>query len=172
MEVRSEPLVISDMFEGLTNLLRPLTAQKNLTLMTAVAPDVPIVLTDPGKLQQLLYNFLSNAIKFSPPGDRVDLIAVRDGAEHVRIAVTDRGPGIPAEKQQVIFEKFRQIDGSVTRAHSGTGLGLTISRELAHLLSGSIGVKSAPGEGATFWITVPLRIQPGEIEMPGRLVMS
>lgn len=172
MEVRSEPLVISDMFEGLTNLLRPLTEQKQLTLMTAVAPDVPIVQTDPGKLQQVLYNFLSNAIKFSPPGERVDVIAVRDGAGHVRIAVTDRGPGIPPEKQQVIFEKFRQIDGSVTRAHSGTGLGLTISRELAHLLGGSIGVKSAPNQGASFWITVPLRIQSGEMEVGRTLVMS
>jgi signal transduction histidine kinase len=172
MEVRAEPLVVSDMFEGLTNLLRPLTEQKDLALVTSVAPDVPIVQTDPGKLQQVLYNFLSNAIKFSPAGARIDLIAVRDGAEHVRIVVTDRGPGIAADKQALIFEKFRQIDGSVTRAHSGTGLGLTISRELAHLLSGSIGVKSAPNEGASFWITVPLRIQSGEMEVRRGLVMS
>jgi signal transduction histidine kinase len=172
MEIRSEPLVVGDMFEGLVNILRPLTEQKALTIAPFVAPDVPILQTDPGKLQQVLYNFLSNAIKFSVQGGRIELVATRDGAEHVRIAVTDHGPGIAAEKQSIIFEKFRQLDGSVTRTHSGTGLGLAISRELSILLSGSIGVKSAPGEGATFWITVPLRIQPGEMEVTRRLVMS
>jgi signal transduction histidine kinase len=172
MEVRSEPLVVGDMFEGIVNILRPMTEQKDLTIHPAVSSDVPILQTDPGKLQQVLYNFLSNAIKFSPEGGRIELSAVRDGAEHVRIAVTDHGPGIPVEKQSIIFEKFRQIDGSVTRTHSGTGLGLAISRELSILLSGSIGVKSAPGEGATFWITVPLRIQAGEIEVPRRFVMT
>jgi signal transduction histidine kinase len=172
MEVRSEPLVIGDMFEGLGNVLRPLTEQKNLTIATSVASDVPIVQTDPGKLQQVLYNFLSNAIKFSPARGRIELYATRDGPEHVRIAVADRGPGIPPDKQAVIFEKFRQLDGSVTRTHSGTGLGLAISRELSHLLGGSIGVKSAPGEGATFWVTIPLRIQAGEMEVRNRLVMS
>lgn len=172
MEVRAEPLVVGDMFEGLVNILRPMTEQKELTIHPTVSSDVPILQTDPGKLQQVLYNFLSNAIKFSPQDGHIELSAMRDGAEHVRISVTDHGPGIPLEKQSIIFEKFRQIDGSVTRTHSGTGLGLAISRELSHLLSGSIGVKSAPGEGATFWITVPLRIQPGEIEMPRRLVMS
>ncbi len=172
MEVRSEPLVIGDLFEGLVNVLRPLTEEKNLALVASVAADVPILQTDPGKLQQILYNFLSNAIKFAPSGGRIELTATRDGAEHVRIAVTDSGPGIPLDKQNIIFEKFRQIDGSVTRTHSGSGLGLAISRELSQLLGGSIGVKSTAGEGATFWITLPHRIQPGERELPGRLVMS
>jgi two-component system, NarL family, sensor histidine kinase BarA len=172
MEIRSEPLVIGDLFEGLINILRPLSEQKNLTVHPSVAPDVPIIQSDPGKLQQVLYNFLSNAIKFSHDGGRIELTAMRDGSEHVRIIVTDHGAGIPPEKQALIFEKFRQIDGSVTRSHSGTGLGLAISRELAHLLSGSIGVRSAPNEGSSFWITVPLRIQPGEMEVRGKLVMS
>jgi signal transduction histidine kinase len=172
MEIRSEPLVLGDLFEALVNVLRPLTEPKGLTIVPAVPRDVPIIQTDPGKLQQVLYNFLSNAIKFSLQDGRVELTAARDGADHVRISVTDHGPGIAADKQNLIFEKFRQIDGSVTRTHSGTGLGLAISRELAQLLSGSIGVKSAPGEGATFWITVPLKIQAGQMEVSGRLVMS
>jgi signal transduction histidine kinase len=172
MEVRSEPLVISDMFEGLTNILRPLLEQKNLTLAPAVAPDVPILQTDPSKLQQVLYNFLSNAIKFSPTGGRITIAATREGAEHVRIAVTDQGPGIPPDKQSVIFEKFRQLDGGVTRTHGGSGLGLAISRELAHLLGGTIGVRSALGEGAAFWVAIPLQIQAGEMEIAGRLVIG
>jgi signal transduction histidine kinase len=172
MEVRSEPVVVSDMFEGLTNILRPLLEQKNLMLAPAVAPDVPILQTDPGKLQQVLYNFLSNAIKFSPADGRISLVATRDGTANVRIAVVDQGPGIPPDKQSVIFEKFRQLDGGVTRTHGGSGLGLAISRELAHLLGGTIGVKSNPGEGATFWINVPLKIQAGEMDVAGRLVVG
>jgi two-component system, NarL family, sensor histidine kinase BarA len=162
MDVRSEPLSVGDVFEGLINLLKPLAEAKGLNIVTAVAADVPIIQTDPAKLQQVLYNFLSNAIKFSPQGGRVDLAAAMEGPDHVRIGVTDGGPGIEPEKHEMIFEKFRQIDGSVTRQHSGTGLGLAISKELTALLSGSIGVQSAPGEGACFWITLPLEIQPGQ----------
>jgi signal transduction histidine kinase len=197
--------VVSDLFEGLVNILRPLTEQKNLTIFTSVAPDVPIIQTDPGKLQQVLYNFLSNAIKFSPPEQAIELKATleNDGAENaappgaeddgmppptprlprpqqagaetsepqVRISVIDRGPGISAEQQSVIFEKFRQIDGSVTRTHGGTGLGLAISKELTLLMGGTIGVKSKVGEGAAFWVLLPLKIAPGPRDVRARLVM-
>ena len=172
MEVRSEPLSLPDLFEGLSNILKPLLEQKELTLLSTVEADVPIVRTDPGKLQQVLYNFLSNAIKFSPPAKRVELSARRDGAEHVRISVSDHGPGIGADKQQIIFEKFRQIDASVTRTHSGTGLGLAISKELSILLNGSIGVRSAEGEGATFWIIIPLQIEAGATDVRAARVMA
>ena len=164
MDVRSEPLSLPDLFEGLNNILKPMLEQKGLLLNRSVAADVPIVRTDPGKLQQILYNFLSNAIKFSPAESRIDLVAVREEADHVRISVADRGPGISLDKQQVIFEKFRQVDASVTRTHGGTGLGLAISRELAILLNGSIGVRSAEGQGATFWLSLPLQIEPGPVE--------
>jgi two-component system, NarL family, sensor histidine kinase BarA len=161
MEVRSEPLSLPDLFEGLGNILKPLLEQKGLTLAGEVDIQVPIMRTDPGKLQQILYNFLSNAIKFSPPGGRIVLAAKLDETGHVRISVTDQGPGISPAQQQIIFEKFRQIDASVTRTHSGTGLGLAISKELTALLGGSIGVRSAQGAGATFWIIVPPLIEAG-----------
>ena len=160
MEVRSEPLSVSDLVEGLSNILRPLLEPKALSISPQVANDVPLMHTDGAKLQQVLYNFLSNAIKFSPPGGQIELIVQRQGEGLVRMAVRDRGPGIPLEKQQVIFEKFRQIDQSHTRMYSGTGLGLSISKELTHLLGGTIGVNSQPGEGATFWIILPIRIDP------------
>lgn len=172
MEVRSERLSLGDLFEGLLNILKPLSENKQLTMAATVAPDVPIILTDPGKLQQILYNFLSNAIKFSPLGARVDLVAQREGEDRVRISVTDRGPGIAPDKQALIFEKFRQIDASVTRIHGGTGLGLAISKELTSLLGGSIGIRSTPGEGATFWVLIPLFIEAGAIDLRGRLVVS
>jgi len=91
---------------------------------------------------------------------------------NLRISVTDHGPGIDAEKHDVIFEKFRQIDGSVTREHSGTGLGLAISKELISLLSGTIGVQSTPGKGAMFWVILPLKIEAGAQDVRGKLVLT
>lgn len=170
MDVRAEPLSLGDVFEGLANILKPLAEQKNLSIVSSTAPDVPIVQTDPAKLQQVLYNFLSNAIKFSPQSGRVTLAARREGEEQIRISVTDQGPGIDPEKQGMIFEKFRQIDASVTRQHSGTGLGLAISKELTSLLGGSIGVDSQPGQGATFWVVLPLKIQAGARDVRSKAI--
>ncbi len=175
MDVRSEPLSLTDLFEGLTNVLKPATEAKGLTLTAGVNPGVPILHTDPAKLQQVLYNFLSNAIKFSPQGGDIRLSArpADDGTgTGVRIAVADQGPGIAADQQQLIFEKFRQIDGSVTRQHSGTGLGLAISRELTALLGGSIGVDSVPDGGATFWVVLPLRIEASVQDVRGRMMLT
>ena len=172
MEVRSEPISLNDLFEGLTNLLKPLTEAKTLQITPGVASDVPIIHTDPAKLQQVLYNFLSNAIKFSPRGETIEISADRADGDSVRISVTDHGPGIEPEKHAVIFEKFRQIDGSVTRQHSGSGLGLAISKELITLLSGTIGVKSAPDEGATFWVVLPLKIDSSAQDVRGKLVLT
>jgi signal transduction histidine kinase len=175
MEVRSEPLSLGDLFEALTTLLKPVTEPKGVQVVSSIAPDVPIVHADPGKLQQVLYNFLSNAIKFSPEGAAIDLAAALDGPDHpdrVRISVTDRGPGIAPEQHAVIFEKFRQVDGSVTRTHSGTGLGLAISKELTALMGGSIGVASTPGQGATFWVVLPLKVQAGQMDVRRSLVMT
>ena len=158
MEVRSEPLSLTDLFEGLTSIIKPLSEKKDLSIVASVGRDVPIMQTDPAKLQQVLYNFLSNAIKFSPVAGRIDVKAERFEEDNVRISVSDQGPGIELEKQNLIFEKFRQIDGSVTRQHSGTGLGLAISKELTQLMGGSIGVMSRPNEGATFWVILPVKI--------------
>ena len=102
------------------SVLNPMTEARQLTIVPFVAADVPIVRTDPAKLQQVLYNFLSNAIKFSPVGARIDLAATRLSDLRVRVAVSDRGPGIAREKHEVIFEKFRLVDASVTREQGGT----------------------------------------------------
>jgi signal transduction histidine kinase len=172
MEVRSEPLSLGDLFEGLVNLLKPLAAPKLLQIIPTISEQVPILRTDPSKLQQILYNLLSNAIKFSPPGGQIDLTAEMEDAKTVTITVTDQGPGIESDKQAMIFEKFRQIDGSVTRQHGGSGLGLAISKELAALLSGSIGLRSTPGEGATFWLKLPLTIEASAQDVRARFALT
>jgi two-component system, NarL family, sensor histidine kinase BarA len=172
MDVRSEPLSLGDLFEVLINLLKPLAEAKQLSIVASVAADVAILQTDPSKLQQVLYNLLSNAIKFSPIEGRIDLTAQIEDAEHVRLTVRDQGPGIEVEKHEVIFEKFRQIDGSVTRQHSGTGLGLAISKELVILLGGTIGVASTLGQGAAFWVILPLKTQPGQRDVREKMVLS
>ncbi len=172
MEIRSEPLSLSDLFEGLTSVLKPLIESKKLTITTSVAMGVPIIHTDPAKLQQVLYNFLSNAIKFSPRGEKIELKAECEGGDSIRISVGDRGPGIARDKHQVIFEKFRQADASVTREHSGTGLGLAISKELTTLLGGHIGLRSEVGSGSTFWIVLPLKNEAGTEDVRVKMVLS
>lgn len=162
MKVQVVELVLMDLFEGIPLTLKPLLEAQALTLQATVAPDVPIMRTDKGKLLQVLYNLLSNAIKFSPQGETVVMRATMTAAGRVRIEVVDRGPGIEKEQQQLIFEKFRQLDGSMTRKHGGTGLGLAISKELVRLLDGQIGVTSVPGSGATFWIELPVESVGGE----------
>ncbi len=172
MEVRSEQLSLNDLFEGLAGIIKPVAEKQNVTVETRVSADVPILQTDGPKLQQILYNFLSNAIKFSPEKGRIELRAEREDEAYVRISVADQGPGIDADKQQMIFEKFRQIDGSVTRQHGGTGLGLAISKELVGLLGGSIGVASEAGQGATFWVRIPVAISAGAQDLRRSLVFS
>lgn len=112
------------------------------------------VKVDAGRLQQVLTNLLSNAAKFSPRGETVD-IAVEENETGYRITVTDHGPGIPESFQPHIFEKFSQADASDTRARGGTGLGLAISRELIERMHGCIGFESAAGHGTDFWVELP-----------------
>ncbi len=162
MEIRVQQLVLADLFEGLITLLRPISEKKKITIEPEVAVNVPIMQTDATRLQQILYNFLSNAIKFSPEKSTIRLTAEATEDRSVKISVIDQGPGIEHDKQSVIFEKFRQADQSHTRQHGGTGLGLAIARELTQLLGGTIGVVSEPGHGAAFWCILPVTIEPGE----------
>jgi CheY-like chemotaxis protein len=107
-------------------------------------------------LQQILKNLLSNAFKFTAKGSVTMHVDV-DVDGMIRFAVEDTGIGIPKDKQKLIFEAFQQADGTTSRKYGGTGLGLTISREMARLLGGVIDVKSAPGEGSTFTLRLPVR---------------
>lgn len=165
-ELRLATVSIKDTAEGLANLIRPQAEKRGVKLKIKVQPNLPPAETDAGKLQQIVFNFLSNAIKFSPDEGTVLLQAEIDdptpgrGVANLRLSVSDEGPGIAPEDHERVFEKFSQVDASATRAHGGTGLGLTISKELAQLLGGSIELQSSVGEGATFTLIIPLIYQP------------
>jgi CheY-like chemotaxis protein/two-component sensor histidine kinase len=147
----------------------PIAKQKNLTFTTAINPDAPpTISTDAQRFQQILKNLLSNAFKFTETGS-IDLrISVepdthkfqsqtlRRAPAALAFAVTDTGIGIAPDKQQLIFEAFQQADASTSRVYGGTGLGLTISRELARLLGGEIHLQSAVGAGSTFTLYLPM----------------
>lgn len=159
--VRLDKFSVSDTCQTLMALMRPLADKKQLDLKSAVAADLPIVVSDVGKVQQILYNLLSNAIKFTPAGGAVTLRASMEpapktGPAEVVLAVEDTGPGIPEADQPLIFEKFYQAGKTLTKESTGTGLGLAISRELANLLGGRLTFKSTPGHGAVFTLALPV----------------
>jgi signal transduction histidine kinase/ActR/RegA family two-component response regulator len=148
------------LLESVLELMKPQYEEKGLGLKLEIDPDAPEhVQTDREKLRQILINFLSNAVKFTREGGvtvRLGACAgVKDDRYAVCLHVIDTGIGIPADKQEVIFEAFKQADGSTSRRFGGTGLGLAISRELASLLGGKIRVESKTGAGATFSLLLP-----------------
>ena len=156
MDIHRGPVILPDICASLVDLTRPLTESKKLEVKVEIDDDLPTLNSDAGKIQQILYNLLSNAIKFTPEQGTVRLSACLEGPSAVRLAVSDTGGGIAPEHQALVFEKFRQADGSVTREHTGTGLGLPISRDLAQMLGGTLQLTSVPGEGATFTVILPV----------------
>lgn len=134
-------------------------AQHKVTLRLSTRLDDVWVKVDAARLGQILSNFLSNAAKFSPPGEVVEITVQRSGGS-VRIEVRDRGPGIPDDFKARIFEKFSQADSSDTRQKGGTGLGLAITRELAARMEGKVGYESQAGAGAMFYVELPVQDSP------------
>ena len=139
---------------------------KGLEFICFAAADVPSRLQgDPGRLRQVLTNLVGNAIKFTSAGE----VSVKVTLEHeteqdavIRFSVRDTGTGIPADKQEMIFQSFTQVDASITRKFGGTGLGLSISKQLVEKMGGCIGVNSVEGNGAEFWFTACFAKQPAD----------
>ena len=121
-----------------------------------VDADVPLVMGDPEKIERMLQNLASNAIKFTPDGGCVILHGAYDRRAHVvTLSMTDNGIGIAAEDQQRIFERFVQVESTATRKYNGTGLGLALVREYGDMQGYTVSVESTVGEGSTFMITIP-----------------
>lgn len=144
--------------KALVNQLRrdlaPLESEKPYKIQYEIGGDIPPVETDWEKLKKVLSNILSNAVKFTDKGE-VKLSVGRGPKGKLSFAVSDTGIGIPKEKIPLIFERFRQLDGSQTRSYGGTGLGMAVSKNLVELIGGRIEVESEVGRGSTFRVSIP-----------------
>lgn len=154
MTLHREPQVLAELLQAAADFYAVTAADRGLKLEVRIDPDAPVTLVCDGlRLKQILNNLLSNAMKFTKEGAvRLELDAT---AESVRVHVVDTGPGIPLDKQELIFERFRQGNSRVSYEHGGTGLGLALSRALAQLMGGALTVESQPGHGARFTLTLP-----------------
>jgi signal transduction histidine kinase/AmiR/NasT family two-component response regulator len=174
MPVNPKAVEIEEVRDYIEQTFRPVAEHKGLEFVIDAPKDLPKnMFTDESRLQQILKNLLSNAFKFTEKG-RVTLTvgqAVREtgagGKNSIVFAVTDTGIGIPSDKQKLIFEAFQQADGTTSRKYGGTGLGLTISREIARLLGGMIEVESEPGKGSRFTLFLPQKYTGPESAIEG-----
>jgi signal transduction histidine kinase/DNA-binding response OmpR family regulator len=156
--------------EDVAELLAIRAGEKNLELMVRYAPNAPRrVIGDPGRIRQVVTNLTSNAIKFTDQGHVLINVECQERTEQeakFRLAVEDTGIGISEDRLEQIFERFTQADASTSRRYGGTGLGLTISRQLVELMGGTVGATSRSGEGSTFWFDLRLPLDPQETPAP------
>ena len=153
-DVRAGPVNVAELLGTLRGVFRPLLATDAVVLAIDPAPADLVLMTDEGKLSQVLRNFLSNAVKYTERGE-IRLRATPLDGDRVELSVTDTGIGIAPENLERIFEEFVQLEGPLQARVKGTGLGLALTRQLARLLGGTVTVQSAPGRGSTFAVIVP-----------------
>jgi len=172
LQLESVDFDLHAVVEGVTQTLASRAEAKGLEIVSFIDTNVPsYVKGDPGRVRQVLVNLVENAIKFTEQGEvliRTECIGEAENKATLKFSVSDTGIGIPNDRQKAIFERFVQADGSTTRKYGGTGLGLTISKELSEMMGGGIGVESEPGRGSTFWFTVVLETLPGRSFSPDR----
>lgn len=161
LELEFIDLDIRELVEDITALMASAAHRKGIEIASIISPDLGQWLKgDPTRLRQILSNLVGNAIKFTSAGEVVIYAGLHEQYDNniiVRFEVRDTGIGIDAQAQDNIFESFSQADGSTTRRFGGTGLGLTISRQLVELMGGTIGVDSESGTGSTFWFEIPMQ---------------
>jgi PAS domain S-box-containing protein len=160
MRLDVRPLNVAAVLDAALDTVRPTAAAKGVHLESIFDPGVGAIMGDPARLQQVAWNLLMNAVKFTPRAGRVDVHLRRAGA-HVEIVVSDTGEGIAPEHMPRIFQRFGQVDSSSTRRHAGLGIGLALVRHLVDLHGGTVSVHSAgPGLGATFTVILPVGAAP------------
>jgi len=158
MEFRPEKLSPGALAGEVATLLGPLVASKQMSLEVTIDPALQGGLfLDPARLKQVLFNYLSNALKFTEAGGKVAVRLRPEGADFFRLEVEDNGPGIAARDVHRLFVEFQQLDGGASRSHEGTGLGLALTRHLVEAQGGSVGVRSEPGRGSVFHAVLPRR---------------
>ena len=154
-----EPVEVTRVLDNVLGMVAPQAASRGTALERGDCADDVVAVGDRVKIEQIVLNLLSNALKFTPPGGRVTASCGRAG-DKVFITVRDNGPGIPSDAIDQIFEPFVQLGRSLSSGHEGAGLGLAISRDLARAMQGDLTVESVPGEGAAFTVTMPAATAP------------
>ncbi len=168
MELHPVEFSIGDLIERQVGTMVPQAERRNIALNWSIDADLPVLFQDAGKLQQVLNNLVSNAIKFTPEGGRVRVKAERREELKFVLIVEDNGIGIPLDEQERIFEKFRQgrsqsgQKDALTRSYEGTGLGLSIVKEISKLLGGEVQLQSEFGKGSTFAVVLPIKLDAAE----------
>jgi PAS domain S-box-containing protein len=157
MEFAADAVEPTRVVEEVCGVLRAIAAQKHIEVETEIAPELGEVVLDSGRLRQVLYNYLSNALKFSGVGKRVTIRLHPENNDWFRLEVEDHGEGISAEDLKMLFTEFHQLGSSFRKAHQGTGLGLALTRRIVEAQGGSVGVTSEPGSGSIFWAVLPRR---------------
>jgi protein-histidine pros-kinase len=156
MELFPECFDLSKAVEEICSIVSPIARKKAIKLRREIDPRIGDITLDRSKLVQILYNLVSNALKFTDEGGEVRLAAQLNGLQHLRLTVQDTGIGIAQKDLSKLFEQFRQLDSGSTRRFGGTGLGLALTKRLTELLGGEISVSSEAGRGTSFTVTLPV----------------
>ncbi len=155
MEFRPEQMNVPRIIGEVVAMLNSVAGAKRIQVETVIDPSVTEVVLDPGRFKQVLYNYLSNAIKFTPDGGRVKVRMRPESPDMLRLEVEDTGIGIKEEDIPRLFIEFQQLDAALTKKHPGTGLGLALTKRIVDAQGGSVGVRSTPGEGSVFHAILP-----------------
>jgi signal transduction histidine kinase len=162
MDLRPVPLDLAAIVDQVKVDLAPLAAANRQTLTTIVEPGVGVVIADLVCVRQILYNYLSNAVRFTSEGGHIIVRFAGHGADHFRLSVEDSGPGIAAKDISRLFEEFQQLHLNNDARHAGSGLGLTVAKRLVEALGGDVGVESVLGVGSVFSAVLPRAFRPAE----------
>jgi signal transduction histidine kinase len=154
MEIQRGSVLVPRLVERAVQMFRERAVRQGLRLVVQVDSNVRMVVGDERRLKQLLYNLLSNSIKFTPEGGEVR-VTVRPEVDSIVLTVSDTGIGIPLDEQTKVFESFYQMDSTLSKNAQGTGLGLAMVRQIVELHGGTVCVTSEPGQGSSFIVTLP-----------------
>jgi len=155
IEFHPEPVELRVAIAEVISILRPAATRKEIAIDTVLDPEVQLVVVDPARLRQVIYSYLSNAVKFTGPGGRVTVRTLADGPNRFRIEVEDRGIGMRPEETSRLFTAFHQLDSGLSKNYPGTGMGLALVRRIVEAQGGRVGARSEPGKGSTFHAILP-----------------
>ena len=157
LDFHPEPVDLNMVVVETCELMHALAADKGISIGVEVDPTLDLLLVDPARLRQVLLNYLSNAVKFTPKGGSIAVRGFGDGEDMFRIEVSDTGIGISPEDVVRLFVEFQQLDAGAAKKHRGTGLGLALTKRIVEAQGGTVGVESEPGQGSTFFAILPRR---------------